>query len=294
VILLDRSIPVVVVAGALLVSPPFAGTARADVRECVEVDSQGYCIEWDVTQPGSSGGGGGDVKDQPKNEVECGWVTIEVPVLRDPLFLVRYGLALPPADLPVLWQTVRCSDGSAPAQFRWIPVATPADLAGIARGRIVGLLPQPLVATSPPAGTPSIVDIPVFVEVTNWTGVITQSECAGGLCVTVSATPTLTFAPGEPGSVPLSCRGSGTRYEPSGSSMDEQMSAEGACAYPYSLRTGIPGRPSAWEGSVSVTWRITWTASSGQSGVLPSVTRSTRVTREVAEVQTVVIGGATP
>src|SRR5690606_28229728 len=159
--------------------------------------------------------------------------------------------------------------------------------------RIAGTLPEPAVESSPPQGVAAIVGLPVFVHVTNWTGVVTAQECAG-FCVTVSATPALTFHPGETGASAVDCAGAGTVYEPGAAAPDEQAAGEGACTHRYALRTGIPERPHAWSGSVSVTWTITWTATNGASGTLPSVTRTTVLERSVEEGQAVVNGGITP
>jgi hypothetical protein len=172
--------------------------------------------------------------------------------------------------------------------------ATPGTLASIARGRLVGELPQPVVESSPEAGTASIIGVPAFVAVVNWTGVVTETECAGGLCVTVTATPQLTFRPGEPGAQTVQCSGAGTRFTPSAGTPEAQASSPGACTWTYTTRTGANGRPSAWPGQASVSWSISWTATTGASGSLAAVTRSTDVPRPVAEVQTVIEGGATP
>jgi len=212
----------------------------------------------------------------------------------DPTTWVEFGLARPPEGATVVWQAWECSDGSGILNARWIIPATPANLAASVRGVVVGELPQPSLDSSPPVGTAAIVGVPVFVSVTNWTGVVTQAQCAGGVCVTVTATPSLRLSPGETRSSSVSCAGSGSRYDPNGDSAEAQSSPDGACAYKYRLRTGVEGRPSAWPGSVSVTWTVSWTASTGASGSLPAVTRATPLPRAVEEVQAVVVGGETP
>lgn len=277
--------------GAFILSPAVSATP-SDVGQCAVVDSQGYCVEWDVPTPGNPGGGGGGGR--PADEVVCYWVTIPDDLSEDPTIWFDFGLTPPPEGVTVVWQSWECSDGSATFDFRWVMPATPANLATIARGRLIGVLPQPTVGSSPPVGTAAIVGVPVFVEVTNWTGVLTENECAGGMCVTVTATPLLTFVPAETGSSSAGCAGSGSRYDPDGESAEAQASEDGACTYTYRLRTGVEGRPSAWPGSVSVTWTISWTASSGASGSLPAVIRSTALPRAVEEVQAVVVGGETP
>ncbi|GMU79974.1 MAG: hypothetical protein AMXMBFR46_27620 [Acidimicrobiia bacterium] len=250
-------------------------------------------MEWGVPSDGTptQGGSGGG---RPSNEVVCYWVAIPTEsVSQNPESWIDYGLELPPPGLDVVWQTVECSNGSRRYEFRWVVAITPENLASVARGRLVGLLAPPVVASNPPLGVSSIVGVPVFVEVTNWTGVRTESECAGGLCVTVTASPALWFAPGEPGSAGVTCAGAGSRFVP-GVDLFEQAAAPGACAHTYRQRTATAGRPSAWPGVVAVTWDLTWSASDGTSGVLTPVTLTADVPRGVDEVQTVVVGGQGP
>jgi len=287
-----KALRIVVVAAAAVVALPSALSAQAaEPGECIRRDPQGYCLEWDVTTPGTpgtpGGSGGGPAPD-------CYWVTTGTELPEDPTIFVDFGLEEPPEGVPILWQSWECSDGRPTFNFRWVLAPTPGALAETVRGRLVGQLPQPVVESSPPAGTASIIGVPVFVTVVNWTGVVTQTECAGGLCVTVTATPQLTFRPGEPGAPTVQCAGSGTRFAPDAGTAEAQASSAGACTWTYTTRTGANGRPSAWPGQASVSWSISWTATTGASGSLAAVTRSTDVPRPVAEVQTVIEGGATP
>ena len=283
---------IAVIAAAAVVAFPSAPSAQAaEPGECIRRDPQGYCLEWDVTTPGTPGTPGGSGGGPAP---ECYWVTIDDELPEDPTIFVDFGLEEPPEGVPILWQSWECSDGRATFNFRWVIAPTPGALAETVRGRLIGQLPQPVVESSPPAGTASIIGVPVFVTVVNWTGVVTQTECAGGLCVTVTATPQLTFRPGEPGAPTVQCSGSGTRFAPDAGTPEAQASSPGACTWTYTTRTGANGRPSAWPGQASVSWTISWTATTGASGSLAAVTRSTDVPRPVAEVQTVIEGGATP
>lgn len=281
----------VIAAAAVVAFPSVLSAQAAEPGECIRRDPQGYCLEWDVTTPGSPGTPGGSGGGPAP---ECYWVTIDDELPEDPTIFVDFGLEEPPDGVPILWQSWECSDGRATFNFRWVIAPTPGALAETIRGRLIGQLPQPVVESSPPAGTASIIGVPVFVAVVNWTGVMTQTECAGGLCVTVTATPQLTFRPGEPGAPMVQCSGSGTRFMPSAGTPEAQASSPGACTWTYTTRTGANGRPSAWPGQASVSWSIAWTATTGASGSLAAVTRSTDVPRPVAEVQTVIEGGATP
>ena len=287
-----NALRVAVIAAASVVGLPTALSAQAaEPGECIRRDPQGYCLEWDVTTPGTPGTPGGSGGGPAP---ECYWVTIDDELPEDPTIFVDFGLEEPPEGVPILWQSWECSDGRATFNFRWVIAPTPGALAETVRGRLIGQLPQPVVESSPPAGTASIIGVPVFVTVVNWTGVVTQTECAGGLCVTVTATPRLTFRPGEPGAPTVQCSGSGTRFAPDAGTPEAQASSPGACTWTYTTRTGANGRPSAWPGQASVSWSISWTATTGASGSLAAVTRSTDVPRPVAEVQTVIEGGATP
>jgi hypothetical protein len=287
-----NALRVAVIAAASVVAVPSALSAQAaEPGECIRRDPQGYCLEWDVTTPGTPGTPGGSGGGPAP---ECYWVTIDDELPEDPTIFVDFGLEEPPEGVPILWQSWECSDGRATFNFRWVIAPTPGALAETVRGRLIGQLPQPVVESSPPAGTASIIGVPVFVTVVNWTGVVTQTECAGGLCVTVTATPQLTFRPGEPGAQTVQCSGSGTRFAPDAGTPEAQASSPGACTWTYTTRTGANGRPSAWPGQASVSWSISWTATTGASGSLAAVTRSTDVPRPVAEVQTVIEGGATP
>lgn len=287
-----NALQVAVIAAASVVAFPSALSAQAaEPGECIRRDPQGYCLEWDVTTPGTPGTPGGSGGGPAP---ECYWVTIDDELPEDPTIFVDFGLEEPPEGVPILWQSWECSDGRATFNFRWVIAPTPGALAETVRGRLIGQLPQPVVESSPPAGTASIIGVPVFVAVVNWTGVVTQTECAGGLCVTVTAAPQLRFRPGEPGAPTVQCSGSGTRFTPSAGTPEAQASSPGACTWTYTTRTGANGRPSAWPGQASVSWSISWTATTGASGSLAAVTRSTDVQRPVAEVQTVIEGGATP
>jgi hypothetical protein len=268
------------------------GTSRADAAkpgDCIRKDPiGGFCVEWQVDGGDSSPGGNGGGNGPPPI---CYWQN--VPLITDPTIYADYGLPYPPDGAVIQWQTWLCSDGRVTDNWRWVFTVPPVDLAWSVRVRIEGRLDQPVIDASPPLGTPSIIGVPVFVAVSNWTGVVTDSGCGGGLCVTVTATPKLSFSPGESGSNSIACNGSGTKFNRS-LPVPTQVSQPGACVYTYKLRTSAAGRPAEWPGAVTVTWSIAWTATSGDSGTLPSITHTSALPRGVQEVQTVVVGGNTP
>jgi hypothetical protein len=179
----------------------------------------------------------------------------------------------------------------APAASGTVTPAPPSPeaLAATIRVRLEGNLPRPVASTSPAAGRPAIVNHPTFLAIDNWTSAVTDRECAFLLCVTVTATPTLTWGPGEPGAPTLTCAGGGTRFNPEGASPQEQAAAPNACAHAYQARTGAGGRPDQWPGVATVTWDLAWTSTTGAGGALPPVVRSTDVPRAVDEVQAIVV-----
>lgn len=150
----------------------------------------------------------------------------------------------------------------------------------------------PTIAADPPVGTPSIVTLPVFVQVTNWQGEQNESTCVEGVCVNLTAIPTLLFYPGLPEASPVVCDPPGTRYDPDGAEPEVQASAPGACAYVYEQRSGVDGRPDEWPAEVRITWDVSWSGA-GQSGTFEPLTLATAVPRQVSEVQTVVVDGST-
>jgi hypothetical protein len=108
------------------------------------------------------------------------------------------------------------------------------------------------------------------------------------LCVTVAATPSMQFSPGEPDAPVMECAGPGVPFDPDGDPF-VQAAAPEACAYPYRLRTGVDGRPAVWPGAVTVVWELVWSSTSGAGGSLPAIEKPASVPRAVGEVQTVVV-----
>jgi hypothetical protein len=287
-------------AGAVLLADLVvgSGTAAADEpQRCAEFRTDGYCVEWAGGSSTSHPAAHGGPRPRPAGEVVCYWRTIDqIP----PMAVSGGQLPGVPSGVPLVWQERVCSDGSQGddplVNVRWAPApetVAPENLAATARARLSRLLPPPELVTSPPVGVAAIVGVPAFVAVSNWAGEVSESECAAGLCVTVTATPALTFTPGELGSTTVDCRGHGTRHRP-GADPHREVAVLGACAHVFTRRTGVGGRPSEWPGSVSVTWTIEWTSSTGATASLPSVSRSLDLPRAVEEVQAPVVGGELP
>jgi hypothetical protein len=213
----------------------------------------------------------------------------------------------PEAPPDAVWQVLDCGDNPraerTPGGYRWVPPGsptgpapappTPEVLADLLFVAVEARMEAPVLGSDPAAGVASVVGVPTFVEVTNWQGpMVVGPECQLGVCVSMTATPSLMFDPGD-GSEPIACTPPGSRYVLGGPPLAEQ--AAGACAYAYPMRSGAESRPVAWPGVVTVTWDVWWTSSvggaPGPSGSFDPLPFSTPLLRAVAEVGTVVVGG---
>jgi hypothetical protein len=185
-------------------------------------------------------------------------------------------------SIAVRWVSI---GGGAPSE----PTAPdPRVVATLVFARVKAEMVAPTLGSDPPVGVAAVVNTPVFVEVTNWRPEIVDRDCILGVCVSMTASPSLVFDPGD-GSEAVSCEPPGSRYDAALPLMEQ---AQGACAHVYRLRTGAEGRPSAWPGLVTVTWNVSWTSNVGASGVYAPLSFSTGLPRAVEEVSTVVVEGS--
>jgi len=268
--------------------PAWAG----DVTTCPPAAGNDYCIGSQTQTRPTRPTGTARPTGSASQPAACGWSTVTEAEA------ASHVDTPPPAGADVTWQAWCIDAASAGATYggpyRWVVADAPPTPAEIAAGlyqQIQGRMPYPVVATNPPLGMPSVVEVPVFVSVTNWQPTISVTDSVTGIPVTVTATPQLLFKPGEPGAGTKSCTGPGRRYEPGGGDLWDQARASGACAHVYLQRTGVDGRPGEWPGVVTVRWSITWSAADGSGGSFPAVDRATAVPRAVEEVQTVVVSG---
>jgi hypothetical protein len=272
---------------------PLAIPAEAQAPPSTSPD---YSFEDEIDDPGQDGARPTPAHSGPAAPSDCGWRRFQGEAMRA---LAHLG-PVPPMPSPDAYPVLYMCDGlwvGGAENFRWevpgvpaVPVLTPAQLAQIIYARLEGSLPYPAVASDPAVGEPAIISFSTFIQISNWTGAVTDRECdpTGLLCVTVTATPSLSFDPGEPGAPTIACSGGGSRFEEGGPSSDVQAAEPGACAYAYRLRTGTDGRPQEWSGVATVTWELEWGSTSGASGVLPDVVQAVDVPRQVNEVQTII------
>lgn len=163
---------------------------------------------------------------------------------------------------------------------------TPPDVETIARQLYAEIpLAVPVPHTSPPPDAPQLVGFPMWMWVDD---AVWRSFDAGvsvsGISVSVVARPeTIEWDLGD-GTVRI-CEGPGTAWNPNGGSGQATD-----CSHTYQfVSADEPG--GRYRASVTVTWSVTWSASTGESGTLPSASRSADFSLLVTERQAVIHRG---
>jgi hypothetical protein len=146
--------------------------------------------------------------------------------------------------------------------------------------------------TNPAENQASIVNVPTFVHIENWTGVYeTDDACSPvnpDFCISAVAEPRMIFDPGEPGVDPIECQGPGEPYDPGLWEDDPYVQADWAetCTHTYTSRTGTDDRPDEWPAEVTVIWDITWDPPETDGTQVVELT--TEIPQEVTEINAVV------
>ncbi len=164
---------------------------------------------------------------------------------------------------------LQCVDESGAIVFQNVFTFDPADpLPGLddpAQAAAQALsalpLPTPTISTSPPVDSPQLVGVPTWLWLADWA---TRQATAtlDGVTATVTATPLRSTWSANPSGADLTCDGPGTAYDPA-RAPDAQTST---CALLFET-AGIE------QLTVTVTYAITWTASTGEHGQLDALTR---------------------
>ena len=167
-------------------------------------------------------------------------------------------------------------------QYAWVPELSPQQLAQSAYDEATAQIPKPVLLMAPPADK-QIVNLEAWFGVER-TADVSATASIPGLAATVTATPTgITLktgssAPGEKTVIKCALWGSATR-------------PTNGCTWKPKFPS-IPkftGGGYAFKGSITVTWSVTWTSTSGDGGDLGTYDSTTPVDIAVREIQT--IGG---
>jgi len=146
-------------------------------------------------------------------------------------------------------------------------------------------LALPVPHTSPPVDADQLVGFPIWMWVDGavWRSFDAQASVSG-ITVTVVAQPkSLQWTMGD-GTV-VSCAGPGTAWV-EGSDGDQRSDC--SHIYQYVSAHQPDGR---YHASVTVTWSVAWSASTGEAGTLPDASRSTGFDLNVVERQAVITYG---
>ncbi len=259
-----------VLLATLLVAPT---AARADN---ITVTAGGTGATVKVSTRGGSGGTGPAASDRT-----CTW-TVTQANTPEPFRSIWATVPPPPGEAHGSGQWARwdCSDGTA--GISWLPNSRPAVAPEVLAQEAARHLPlpQPQIGVNPVAGRDQFVNLPTWLWTsrTTW-GARSATASVPGLAATATAIPiSVTWTMGDGGKIV--CRGPGTPYSP----RFPARSPSPDCGYTYrhgSART-LSG---TYAVTATIIWQVTWTASSGATGTLPPITRSSQVTLRVAEAQ---------
>lgn len=164
------------------------------------------------------------------------------------------------------------------------PVNPGPDLAALARQAFDEVpLTFPVPVTSPAIDIEQITGLPtwLWIDPGGWAELSAQADVAG-FWVEVTATPRRVIWDMGDGHE-VACDGPGTPYDPS--VPDGDQSTDCSHVYQYVSTDEPDGRYAA---SVTVVWSIAWEASTGATGVLADVSRTTTFGLTVGERQAVV------
>jgi hypothetical protein len=180
--------------------------------------------------------------------------------------------------------TLQCTDDSGAVVYQRDLTYDPADpLPGLddpaqaAAEALAALeLPTPAVAVNPPPPAAQLVGVATWLWIANWT-VRRATATLDGVSATVTATPTQVTWTSDPDGSTVTCRGPGTPYDPS-RPPDAQAST---CTLLF--ETAGPRQVTA-----TVTYAVTWTASTGDAGILDALTRAATVGLTVDQAQALI------
>ena len=228
--------------------------------------------------PGNSGGGGSSVNNK------CTMQSISEAQAKS------LGLPWPPPK-GQHWALMICVGGNAGAGPRAVlvnnitgtPQVTPQQLLVQALQELK--VPTLAPATAPPRGHDGLVGLAewFWVPAGRWHA-RSVTVSAGPVWATATATPlNLTVQPGA-GLGTISCAGPGAAYDRAKPAAGQHTD----CSYTYQQPSaGLSGN--AYQVTVSVTWRISWTGSGGAGGVLdPALTTPAGFTLPVAQGEALV------
>jgi hypothetical protein len=150
----------------------------------------------------------------------------------------------------------------------------PAQAAAQALARLD--LPSPAVATNPSTGTAQLVGLPTWLWLTDW-ATRQASATLDGVTSTVTAVPIRTTWTSSPEDQTLTCPGPGTPYR-----TDRPVDAQSTDCSILFEDAGTHHL------TATVTYTVTWSATTGDNGPLDPITRTTTVAVAVDQAQALI------
>jgi hypothetical protein len=161
-----------------------------------------------------------------------------------------------------------------------VPVVTGQQVAQQALATVD--LPDPTIATSPPVGTAQLVGFPTWLWLTGPWAQRDATATLAGTSATVSATPfAATWTFGDQ-SAALTCPGPGTAWDPS------HPDTSSTCTHTWTTRSTAADPDGTFPLTATVSYHVAWTATDGESGQLPDLTRTSTIAVTVHEAQAVI------
>lgn len=170
------------------------------------------------------------------------------------------------------------------------PGATPDGAEPVAIGPSVDVIARqvyaeiplvlPVPHTSPPAGSPQLVGLPVWLwlDDSSW-ATFDASASVAGVTVTVVATPRRASWNMGDGTT-VTCTEAGTPWT-------GDATATTNCSHTYQhVSDDEPG--GRYQADVTLTWSVSWSASTGETGTLPEASRTTDFELDVRQRQAVI------
>jgi hypothetical protein len=176
-----------------------------------------------------------------------------------------------------------CPEGDS---YVWVPVVDIDDLIDDASERVSTVLPFPEMNMNPDPAVGGIVNVGLWLAVTD-PGPVSVTAAVGPVWATVTAVYERTTWDMGNGDV-VECDGLGVPI------VDWNTAEQGPCGYTYRW----PSAPQftgtddlAYHASVTGHWVVTFSTSTGRSGSLDPIERTTDFNYQVREIQTVGVGG---
>ena len=178
------------------------------------------------------------------------------------------------------WRRVcEFEDGTRTGNIVWLTDAV--DAGALASGAWdVSRIPLPDINLNPSEERDQVVNVPTWLWVDGWARV-SATASAGGVTVLVTASPSHVEWDMGDGTV-VTCAGPGTPYDEDRPA-DEQSTD---CSHTYT-RSSASQADARYPIEATSYWHVTWSSSTGESGDLGVVGRTSSIRVRVAEIQAV-------